>query len=128
MITLARRYPPEEVTIWLIVHRQFRLAWKGSAKAFDQNAIIHVLWKHFIELGAAVWIERVPTAFNIADDPSREDLRVFDVLSERVAVQRVPAKLRDCYYQPETWEHVTAHGLFEQPRSVPPPISSVRDV
>ena len=33
----------------------------GTAKPFDHNSLIHALWRRFVELGMAVWIERVPT-------------------------------------------------------------------
>ena len=45
----------------------------GSAKRFDQNCLIHALWKQFVQLRMAVWVMRVPSKENIADDPSRED-------------------------------------------------------
>ena len=43
----------------------------GTAKRFDQGCLIHVLWKWFLEKQIGVWIERVPTKENIADNPSR---------------------------------------------------------
>ena len=43
----------------------------GCAKHFDHCCLVHCLWKRFIELRAGVWLERVPIAVNVADDPSR---------------------------------------------------------
>ncbi len=46
----------------------------GCTRNFDHNSLVHCLWKRFLELRMAVWIERVPTEVNIADDPSRWEL------------------------------------------------------
>jgi hypothetical protein len=43
----------------------------GAAKEFDQNCLIHGIWKRLAELGTFAWVERVPTAQNLADLPSR---------------------------------------------------------
>ena len=47
------------------------LALAGSTKQFDQNCLIHAMWKQLAVLNVSVWVERVPTKDNIADDPSR---------------------------------------------------------
>ena len=44
---------------------------KGSAKAFDHGKIVHGIWLRLAELKCGAWVERVPTADNIADLPSR---------------------------------------------------------
>ena len=44
---------------------------RGTAKTFDHCCLAHALWKRFAELQLGVWVERVPTEVNIADDPSR---------------------------------------------------------
>ena len=43
----------------------------GKAKSFDHCALVHAMWKRLAELRTGVWVERVPTELNIADDPSR---------------------------------------------------------
>jgi hypothetical protein len=43
----------------------------GTSKKFDHSCLIHCMWKRLLELDVNVWIERVPTDDNIADDPSR---------------------------------------------------------
>ena len=50
---------------------------KGGARRFDHCSIVHCLWKKFLQLGLHVWVERVPTEVNIADDPSRCALCCF---------------------------------------------------
>ena len=47
----------------------------GSTKQFDQNCLIHAMWKQLAVLNVNVWVERVPTKDNIADDPSRHACR-----------------------------------------------------
>ena len=43
----------------------------GATKNFDQNCLIHAIWKKLVQLDTSVWIERVPTKDNISDLPSR---------------------------------------------------------
>ena len=45
---------------------------KGAAKSFDHNSLIHAFWLRAAQLRLEVFISRVPTKDNIADDPSRE--------------------------------------------------------
>ena len=47
---------------------------EGATKAFDHNALVHTLWRKFMDLGMDVQIMRVPTDDNIADNPSRQEL------------------------------------------------------
>ena len=51
-----------------------RLRWPGCAKSFDHNDLAHALWGKAAELQLRLWVERVPTEVNIADDPSRRSL------------------------------------------------------
>ena len=44
---------------------------KGSAKAFDHNALIHRIWSQALSERIHLWVERVPSKWNIADCPSR---------------------------------------------------------
>ena len=50
---------------------------KGATKAFDHNALVHTLWRKFMDLGMDVQIMRVPTNDNIADNPSRQELTML---------------------------------------------------
>ena len=45
---------------------------KGLAKSQDHNRIIHAMWLMAAKLNWALWVGRVGTHDNIADDPSRE--------------------------------------------------------
>ena len=47
------------------------LAVVGTAKSFDHCTLVHALWKTFAELKISVWLERVASKLNIADNPSR---------------------------------------------------------
>ncbi len=44
---------------------------KGSAQAFDQNALVHEIWALAFEHRIHIWVERVPSEYNISDCPSR---------------------------------------------------------
>ena len=79
----------------------------GSARAFDQNAIIHGIWKRAAELRTEMWIERVDTQMNIADDPSRERYTLLD----RMKARRVTAVLDEVFQSPQTWESLSILGM-----------------
>ncbi len=44
----------------------------ATARAFDHLSIVHAIWLRAAELGISLFVKRVPTKENIADDPSRE--------------------------------------------------------
>ena len=46
---------------------------KGTAKSWDHCQIIHEIWTMAFQIGAHLWIERVPTDDNISDLPSRTE-------------------------------------------------------
>ena len=49
----------------------------GSTKSWDHCKMVHTLWLQLAELQTAVWVLRVPTKENIADDPSRWSITAF---------------------------------------------------
>ena len=55
---------------------------RGSAKAFDHNQLIHDIWSLALESGIAIWIERVPSKYNVADSPSRHEWKILDDLGK----------------------------------------------
>jgi len=46
-------------------------AFAGSTKSWDHCCLVHALWLQLAKLKTAVWVLRVPTKVNIADNPSR---------------------------------------------------------
>ena len=44
---------------------------KGTAKELDHCAVIHAFWVGILELGASVWVERVPTGAARPRPPAR---------------------------------------------------------
>jgi len=56
---------------------------KGTSKAFDHNALVHQIWTFALAHGIKLWVERVPTKENIADDPSRFHYKLLDDLKAR---------------------------------------------
>ena len=49
----------------------------GAAKAHDHNRLVHGIWAQAFHSRFSLWIERVPTADNISDAPSRFDYRLL---------------------------------------------------
>ena len=45
---------------------------KGAAASSDHNVLIHGIWLLAARHGFTIWVERVASEFNIADEPSRE--------------------------------------------------------
>ena len=56
---------------------------KGSARAFDHNALVHEIWSHAFLNSIHLWIERVPSKFNISDSPSRFRYKILENLRAR---------------------------------------------
>ena len=74
--TQEQNRPPEKVgnSHWALCMRREHfsyLAPPGATKNFDQNCLVHTIWKKLVELNTCVWIQRVPTKDNISDLPSR---------------------------------------------------------
>jgi len=74
--TQEQNRPPEKVgnSHWAICTRREHLSYlapPGATKNFDQNCLVHAIWKKLVELDTCVWIQRVPTKDNISDLPSR---------------------------------------------------------
>jgi len=100
MSTFAHLLKGRRVMIWSDNTGSERTTQKGRAKAFDHSCIVHCLWKRAAEIGMESWVDRVPTAENIADDPSREHY----ALLEKVGAVRIDPILDNCFVCPESWE------------------------
>ena len=61
---------------------------KGSARAFDHNALIHSVWMQALIQRFQLWVYRVPTDDNLSDLPSRGE---YAILSELGAVWHEPS-------------------------------------
>ncbi len=60
---------------------------KGSARAFDQNALVHEIWALAFEHRIHLWVERVASEYNISDSPSR---RKYAIMHDVYAKWRQP--------------------------------------
>ena len=60
---------------------------KGSAKAWDHNALIHNVWLQALQQHFSLWVYRVPTDDNLSDLPSRGE---YELLHEIGAVWHDP--------------------------------------
>jgi hypothetical protein len=73
---------------------------KGSAKQWDHACVVHSIWIKAAELKASLFIDRVSTADNLADLPSRES---FSLL-QRLGAKHIPAVLDDRFTDKDAWE------------------------
>ena len=53
---------------------------RGSARKIDHNRIVHGVWAFCLVNAIGLWIERVASDDNIADEPSREVYSTVDGL------------------------------------------------
>ena len=72
---------------------------RGSARAWDHACLVHSIWLRAAKLGAQLWVDRVPSAENIADPPSRE---AYDLMSAIGAAWVAPA-LDEELATPSAW-------------------------
>ena len=100
----------------------------GATKNFDQNCLIHAIWKKLVQLDTGVWIQRVPTKDNISDLPSRwppfESAscgaacvaciahREEYQLMRRIKAERVDPMLDLAFLEAQTWESLSVMGVF----------------
>ena len=73
--------------------------WKGSSAATDQNLQVHAVWLLAARNNFSLYIARVASAENIADEPSRHK---YDSLERMGAVWRSPT-LPSQLWRPESW-------------------------
>ena len=64
-----------------------------SSSAEDHNMLAHLTWLKASELNAGLWIDRVPSKYNIADGPTRPDESVGASLLNAMGARKVAAKL-----------------------------------
>ena len=73
---------------------------KGTARSFDHAQLVHEQWLHAAKSRMHLHVVRVPTEFNIADCPSREDFAIL----EAMGAIKCEARLANSYMRPETWK------------------------
>ena len=78
----------------------------GSAKEWDHCCVIHSIWRRAALSKISLWVERVPSASNIADLPSREN---YGLLTRMGAVRIKPC-LDDAFVHPTAWSSLTVNG------------------
>ena len=80
---------------------------KGDSPTQDLCAYAGSLWRAALSLQVGLYVDRVPTDGNPADDPSR---RRFDLL-ERMGASWIPAGAHLCLTENlQRFEEVKAHG------------------
>ena len=62
---------------------------RGSAKSGDHNWIAHEIWTLCFEHRIGLWVERVSSEGNVADEPSRRKFDVVGELGQEVAIPLV---------------------------------------
>ena len=83
---------------------------KGSAKEFDHLSLVHGIWLRAAELNLELFVKRVPTKDNIADDPSRER---YDLIMKLPNIVIEKAFLDDVFLLSQTWEALSVVHVFD---------------
>ena len=99
---------------------------KGSAKEFDQGALVHAIWKKLAQMRCGAWIERVPTQDNIADLPSRcilygDASRAFPLqhareeyrLLRKMGASKVEPIMEGLFADSSAWAALSIQGVFD---------------
>ena len=76
---------------------------RGSARSYDHAQMVHAQWTFIAKAGIAVHVQRIATDDNIADLPSRGDLRW---IASRGVIEVEP-KLAEVFECPEAWRELT---------------------
>ena len=101
---------------------------RGSTKQFDQNCLIHAIWKFIATLGVEVWVARVPTDDNISDLPSRSapvvvvcvwhvrmcwpwDREKYEMMHQ-LGAQRMEPVFDPLFLEAQAWESLSVLGLM----------------
>ena len=76
LATVMARCRGRYIRIWTDNARGEGALRKKAAKQSDHNALVHAVWLMAARNNVGLWIERVGTKDNIADDPSREEYNI----------------------------------------------------
>ena len=68
---------------------------KGTTCERTAAWITHQYWNKEVELECSSWLERVPSASNCADGPSRGEKRAIEFFKGGVPVRPIPQSLFD---------------------------------
>ena len=101
--SFASRITNRRIIVWSDNTGAEAAAKDGTAKAFDHACLAHCLWTRAAQLKTHMHIRRVPSKFNIADLPSREEYSLLNHL----AIQRLPASLDTMFHNPCAWESLS---------------------
>ena len=105
--TFANILEGRRVMVWSDNVGSESCARKGTARQWDHACIVHSLWKRAAALHCELFVQRVPTADNIADLPSREEYKLLHVIG---AMYREPC-LDAAFWQPDAWTALSLRDL-----------------
>ena len=80
---------------------------RGASREFDHCCIIHCIWLRAAQLGAQLWVHRVPTKLNLGDPPSREEFGLVSRLG-----RFKPPELDAAFYDPSAWAALALRNCF----------------
>ena len=93
LFTFERELKGKCVRVWCDNVGGEQALLKGSARAPDHNLLIHGCWMLAAKSGFELWVERVPSKENIADEPSHEEFGALVALGAKQVEPVVPEQL-----------------------------------
>ena len=99
MITFKERLRGKVVRIWEDNKGAEGALRKSSSKSDDHNLIVHGVWLFAACNNFSIWVERVPSHENIADEPSRECYQLL----EAMGATWVRPVLHNNLWEPSKW-------------------------
>lgn len=95
LATFSSRFTGRMVRVWVDNTGCEHMTRRQSGRSKDHNDLVRAMWMSALRNRHGLWVERVGTHDNIADDPSREDYASMQVLgAEWVMPFLEPALLR----------------------------------
>ena len=82
--SFAERLSGAYVKLWIDNRAGEAILRRGSAACEDHNLIAHCVWTAAYVLKVALWVERVSSEDNLADEPSRQHFETLEGLQARM--------------------------------------------
>ena len=81
LATFSDLFKGKLVRVWVDNTGCEHMTRRQRGRSRDHNDVVRAIWMNALHYGHGLWIERVSTHENIADDPSREDYKSMEVIN-----------------------------------------------
>ena len=85
LLSFAPWFRGARLRIWVDNTCAEKMLFRGSGRAPDHNRA-HFVWTWALEQWCSLWLERVPSEDNLADEPSRQKFRTLQALGAELVM------------------------------------------